>query len=87
MHGPDCEQRTHRHTVLTDVAIRQHNQAVAVINGFGRLEAYILQALVQSGSTFSLIVGNIDGQATPATMIHMLECSQFLVVQDRVRHA
>ena len=87
MHGADRQQAADRHTLLADVAVRKHNQTVAVVDRLGGLEADILQAPVQACCTFRLVVGDVDRQAAPAIVIHMLQSSEFFVIQDRVWHA
>ena len=77
-------QGADRHPVLTDITIREDDDAVSLINGLFHLMTDSIQRLRHRAGSGSPLERDVDRFRSPAAMIHVLDPGQFFIGQNGV---
>ena len=83
---PGGQQRRNRHAVLADVAVGQHDQLDAGVDGRLGFGGDPVQRRPQTGPALGAIERDVDDLAVPTLEIDVRQRRGFFVGQDRVRH-
>src|SRR5690606_11543858 len=84
VHGAAREQRADGDPVGADVAVRQHDEAIAVVDRPLGLGAYAVERAYERARRFRARERDVDRRRAPAAMVERLERLHLLVREDRM---